>query len=109
MIHGIVECNSFSGAIRNITTSSYTVAKPDYCLVCNIASAGSSITIQLPLASELAGRVLVIKRLTGVTSRRVFLQRAGTNLVDGQTSINFGNNYASVTIISDGVSNWYVI
>lgn len=94
-------------AIKRTAVSStpYNVAKVDYYLAVNT---GVAITINLRAASEVAGKVIVIKDVagTGAATNNITITPAGSDTVEvGSIAVDRG----SITLVSDGVSNWEVI
>jgi len=73
----------------------------------SVDTSGADVTINLPAASGCAGRVYVIKKIAAGNTLTV--DAAGADLIDGAAVFSVTNQYASITIISDGVSNWWKI
>lgn len=88
-------------------TTTYNVTATDQVIQVDMTS-GTSITCNLPSAS-VAGRIVVFKiaKTNGSTFPPLFIQRTGTDLVDGNTSINVSNLTGSRRLYSDGAGNWY--
>lgn len=98
-----------TGLIKSnlVTTSSasYTVLSTDYTVLGN--AAGNVINVTLPAASAVSGRILNFKK-TDSSANAVNVNRAGADLIDGQTSVPLTVQYQSVTIQSDG-TNWNIL
>lgn len=65
-------------------------------------------TIDLPLANSVSqGRVYAIKDATGsANANPIVVQRQGSDVIDGETSISLDSGYGATWFISDGVSAW---
>jgi hypothetical protein len=77
---------------------------------------GNTRTLTLPLASAYTpGRILTVKVESGGTPYLLAVNRAGTDTIDGATSLtlatpsNAAVAYAGVQLYSDGVSKWAVV
>ncbi|MEO6232307.1 MAG: hypothetical protein ABIP10_19410 [Ferruginibacter sp.] len=95
---------SVSMAIRTITGAS-TATSTDYTIVSNNVS--GAITLDLPTAVGIAGRVYVIKKISA-TSNDVTIDANGSQTIDGATTLVLSAQYATATIQSDG-ANWIVL
>jgi hypothetical protein len=72
-------------------------------------SDSAAITITLPLANSCPGRIYVIKRMTD-SANTITLQRSGTNLIDGNTTLTVSaSQWAFVRVQSDGSSAWLTV
>lgn len=71
-------------------------------------NASSGVTITLPLASATLGRRYEVKK-TDATSSAMTIAAAGSDLIDGSANIFTDVRYESFTLVSDGVSNWYIV
>lgn len=101
----IAATGSLTANIVTVTAASYAVLATDYTVLGNATS--NVINITLPLASAGSGRILNFKK-TDVSANNVNVNRAGSDLLDGQTSIPLTTQYQSVTIQSDG-TNWNIL
>lgn len=93
-----------SAATWNVVskTTTYVVTGSDDVL---IASSGT-FTFTLPAASAILGKVYTFKNNgTGV----ITIARAGSDTIDGITSIKMGSQYDELVIAGDGVSAWNII
>lgn len=75
-------------------------------LPCN-ATAGN-IIVNLPSAANAAHKVYYVKKLDG-SANTVTVDADGADLIDGAASVVLANQWDSVGLVSDGVSNWYII
>jgi hypothetical protein len=85
-------------------TATYTVTSADYTIICNNSSA---ITINLPTASGIDGRIYVIKKVSGAGGN-VTIDGSGTQKIDGATAKVLSTQYEVVQIQSDGY-NWFIL
>jgi hypothetical protein len=85
-------------------TANYTALSTDYFIFGDATSA--SITINLPTAVGIAGKVYIIKKIDA-TGNTVTIDANSTQTLDGALTIVIGTQYASFSIVSNG-ANWYV-
>ena len=89
-------------AANNYTITTYTGNEEIFLM-----SPGASSTITLPLASDVgSGYKFNIKLLTGYA---LTATRAGSDTIDGDPSYSISSQYGSITLVSDGSSNYYII
>jgi hypothetical protein len=85
-------------------TSTYTATASDYTILCNTGS----MTVNLPQASTVTGRIYVIKKISS-NSGTITIAPYSSETIDGQsTNTNIYSRWASLTIQSDG-SNWFIL
>jgi hypothetical protein len=82
-----------------LTDAHYTVLVNTY---------DDDVTITLPSASGIDGRVYVIKRTDNNTRYSVTIQAQSGQRIDGASSITLSNQYATVIVQAYG-GNWYII
>lgn len=87
----------------NTQTANYSVLLTDRVIVCN---ASGAITITLPTAVGISGRMFDIKRIN--SSGNVTLATTSSQTIDGITTQVLTAQYDSITVISDG-ANWSII
>jgi hypothetical protein len=90
--------------------TNWTILNTDtYVLLDTDTTLSRSIT--LPLANSVtAGRYYIIKDKTGsAATNNITILRAGSDTLDGATSFVINGNYASQSIMSDGVSSWRLV
>lgn len=88
-----------------VKTSNYVVTALDSTLLCN--ALGGAITITLPSAASIPGRLLTIKK-TDSSIYSITVDANSTETIDGELTVSISYQYESVTIQSDG-SNWHII
>lgn len=96
--------------VKNITTltnadSPYTVESTTITSIYFVDTSSGDVLIVLPEASTVEGREWTFKKLEAAND--VHLQPVESQLVDGQLTYTFSNQYESYTIISDG-SAYYI-
>ena len=85
-------------------TANYTASASDYTILCNNTAA--AITVFLPNASGITGRMYVIKKIS--SSFSVTIQASGSQTIDGVNTQILTSQYQKLVVQSDG-SNWYII
>jgi hypothetical protein len=68
--------------------------------------ANGAITVTLPLAAENKGKAFWIKN---IAVGAVTIARSGADLIDGATSQSLPDQYDVMLVVSDGVSNWWIL
>ena len=102
----LFETEKLNWAYRSATAT--TVTPGDHV----IGITGHGVAVILPLAASLqAGTVFTIKDTFGNTTGAnvITIGGIGGNLIDGVVSIVLNSKYASVNLITDGASKWYII
>lgn len=87
------------------TSSNYTVTETDGYEYIDVTTGAGGITITLPAASVSAGRPLTIKKVDSGVGR-LTVTRAGSDTIDGLTSVTGKTQYDAIEIFSDG-TNWF--
>lgn len=85
-------------------TAGYTVTASDDLLLCNT----NSVTFTLPAAASNSGKVLRFKKI-GSDANACTIARAGSDTIDGATSLLLPSQYDNATIVSDGTATWHVV
>jgi trimeric autotransporter adhesin len=88
-----------------IKTATYTAQGSDYTIECNNTT--GPITINLPDAVGCAGRIYVIKKISG-TGNTVTVDPYLSETIDGSLTNTMIIQYASLMIQSDG-ANWIIL
>lgn len=83
-------------------TANYTILATDHVILVNATSA--AVTVTLPDASEV--KEFHIKKIDS-SGNAVTVARAGTDTIEGSTSVSLAAQYNSVTLYSDGSTTWY--
>lgn len=97
---------SMSLAIRTVSANA-TLNENDNTVLVNTTSA--AVTVSLPTASGIAGRVYTIKKIgTGGIDKELTITPAGSATIDGGSSYVIYNDFTYVTLQTDG-TNWYII
>jgi hypothetical protein len=94
---------------RTARTGAYAATSNDG--IVGMDTSGSAATVTLPAASSVpAGFELIIKDEGGVAAtagKNITVTRSGTDLIDGQTSVNIATNYGVLRLYSNGSSRWF--
>lgn len=92
-----------------VNNADYVIPATDYLISMENLSASRTVTV--PDASTIfAGRTFIIKDADGLAATwNIVLDPAGTDTIDGAATMTMATNYQSVTLMSDGVSNWEVV
>jgi hypothetical protein len=91
------------GAYRSVTTSG-NVVSGDYLILAN--AAGGAITLNLPPAALVPGRIYVIKR-TNSGANTVTVDANGSETIDGALTHVLSPQWNAITIISNGTA-WFI-
>jgi microcystin-dependent protein len=98
----------FGGGLASLSANT-TLTVDDAGLVLVNASGGAR-TITLPAANALGGRPIRFQiEKTDSTANTVTVQCAGADTIEGATSVVLSGQWASVTLVSDGVSVWVML
>ena len=76
--------------------------------VTTVDASGGAVVADLPAASAQEGLRLDFKKIDG-TGNTVTVDAAGADLIDGAGTYVLSAQYDSLTLISDGVSNWWIL
>ncbi len=87
-------------------TSNYKMGASDFAILANAKSAGFTVT--LPPAATAAGMIVFVKKIDTSTNS-VKVAASGSNKIEGKSSQSLAKTYKSLTLISDGSSNWYIL
>lgn len=88
------------------TTSSPANTKDHAILLCDAATAGGNITVNLPTAVSNTAMFTIKKTDSG--SNTIIIDPNSTQTIDGNTTFVLFTQYDSITLISNG-SNWFII
>jgi hypothetical protein len=97
---------------RRRVDSNHQINDQDNYIGCD--ANGGAVTLELPPAASFSeGRCIVVKDEGGSCSnvlKRVFIAPHGTNKVDGSNSaFSLQADYESVTLVCNGVDEWFII
>ena len=90
--------------VRTITASD-SVQFTDQAILCD--ASGGALTVTLPVASDNLGRTLRIKK-SDSTAAIVSVAPTGSDLIDGNASVDMPRPYTALLLVSDA-SNWWII
>lgn len=86
-------------------TGAYTITSADAVI---LANATTAFTLTLPDASANSGKVFHIKHI-GTNGIAVTIARAGSDLIDGETSQAISATHTNLTLVSDGSAAWHIL
>lgn len=92
-----------SPSVRQVTSSTTVVADDDTILA---DATSGQINVTLPSATP-SGRTLTVKKMDA-SANAVVLNRAGSDTIDGDTTLYITSQYDAPTIQSDG-SRWNIV
>jgi hypothetical protein len=73
-----------------------------------VTSTSGNLTGTLPLTASNANAEITVKKVSG-DSNTVTLVGSGSNTIDGKSNLVILYKESSVTLVSDGISNWDII
>ena len=92
------------GAYRSVTTSG-NVVSGDYLIIAD--ATGGAITMTLPPAALVPGRIYVFKRINS-GANAVVIDPNASETIDGAATYTLSAQWNSVTIMSNGTA-WFII
>jgi hypothetical protein len=105
---GVIQADAGLGGKRATTATSYTALKTDVFV--GVTDNSSARTITLPAANTMkAGQVLIIKDEAGTaaSANNITVARAGSDTIDGATSVTITADYGVLRLYSNGSSAWF--
>jgi hypothetical protein len=90
--------------IVTIGSTTYS-ADSEYCILANDDTAGGIITITLPAASTLDGRIYVIKKIGNTAN--VVIDGNGAETIDGALTATLTTQWESITVQCNGTA-WFI-
>ena len=94
--------------VTRVTTATYSILASDN-IIHSTYSATGAVTITLPTAQLVSGRIITIKDAGGnAGTNNITIATEGAEKIDGLDTLVINNNYNSVTLYSDG-TNWFAI
>jgi len=92
------------GTYRSVTATG-NVVSGDYLLLCD--STAGAVTITLPQAALVPGRIYVFKRINA-GANNVVVDGYASETIDGATTYTLSSQWAGVTVMSNGTA-WFII
>ncbi len=92
------------GTYRSVTATG-NVVSGDYLIIAD--ATGGAITMTLPPAALLSGRIYVFKRINS-GANAVIVDPSGAETIDGAATYTLSAQWNSVTIMSNGTA-WFII
>lgn len=100
----LVDGSVMSAQYRNVTTTG-NVVSGDYLIVAD--AAGGAITMTLPPAALVPGRIYTFKRINS-GANAVVVDPSGAETIDGAATYTLSAQWNSVTIMNNGIA-WFII
>lgn len=100
----LVDGSVMSAQYRTVTTTG-NVVSGDYLIVAN--AAGGAITMTLPPAALVPGRIYTFKRINS-GANAVVIDPSGVETIDGAATYTLSAQWNSVTIMNNGIA-WFII
>src|SRR5439155_23869315 len=92
---------------RTAVAADYALGANDYYV--GVTGGAAPVTLTLPSAAGIAGRVYVVKDEAGAASARPITVRAQPGqAIDGVASVSIASNYGALQLISSG-SQWFIM
>jgi hypothetical protein len=92
------------GAYRSVSATG-NVTSGDYLLLCD--STAGAVTVTLPPAALVPGRIYVFKRINA-GANNVVVDGYASETIDGATTYTLSSQWAGVTVMSNGTA-WFII
>ena len=100
----LVDGSVMSAQYRTVTTTG-NVVSGDYLIVAD--AAGGAITMTLPPAALVPGRIYTFKRINS-GANAVVIDPSGVETIDGAATYTLSAQWNSVTIMNNGIA-WFII
>ena len=100
----LVDGSVMSAQYRTVTTTG-NVVSGDYLIVAD--AAGGEITMTLPPAALVPGRIYTFKRINS-GANAVVIDPSGAETIDGAATYTLSAQWNSVTIMNNGIA-WFII
>jgi hypothetical protein len=100
----LVDGSVMSAQYRNVTTTG-NVVSGDYLIVAD--ATGGAITMTLPPAALVPGRIYTFKRINS-GANAVVIDPSGAETIDGAATYTLSAQWNSVTIMNNGIA-WFII
>lgn len=91
--------------VRTVSTTQTLVLTHVHTVIL-VNTSGGSVTLTLPTAASSVGDSVTFKKLTAPGT--VTIDGAGSELIDGSTTLAWGAQHDFHTIVSDGVQWWII-
>jgi hypothetical protein len=87
-------------------SADYSMTATDFAILASAAS--GEITVTLPPAKTASGMIVFVKKVDSSTNE-VLVKAVKGNKIEAKASSKLAKEYSSLTLISDGSSNWYIL
>jgi hypothetical protein len=96
-----------SGAVYTMTYKTADFTAKDY-VVYLVSAVTNTVIVTLPLASLSTDKLYYIKKIDS-SGNYVVIQPQSGDFIDGQTAYNITAQFECITVISNGIANWWII
>lgn len=105
---GTVNVTVAATYVTQAITNNLTIGSGSTTILVSCDSTSNTITITLPLANSVtAGRFYMIKDRTGAAAtHNIIINPAGTDKIDGASSLTINQVHDAVGLVSDGSGDW---
>jgi len=109
------EFQGFRGTSFGIATKTANFTLDDTAVLWSVSTTSGAVTATLPVAADYPGRFYIIERTTGGANNVTIGRSTNPSTGNADTIARFAVNKAlgaagaTITLISDGVSNWAVV
>jgi len=86
-------------------TGNYNASSTDHTILCNAAA----LIINLPQASNVTGRIYVIKKISGSAGTITITPNSGSETIDGATTNTFITNQWQTIMLQSTGSTWVIL
>lgn len=91
-----------------VSTVSASIALTDLNHVILVNASSSDLTLTLPTASLSSYRQYIIKKIDS-SSNKVIISGSNAELIDGAGGKSINTQYQTITLISDGIDQWFIL
>ena len=97
------------GMIKSVEElSSSKTASYSYKDVTLVNAGNGVLTFELPPAVAESGKTFIFKK-TDASSHKVNIEGSGIQTIDGSDTRSLYYRWETLNVISDGISNWYIV
>ena len=93
-------------SVRAVTAATATIAADDYIITADTSS--NTITFTLPSAT-VVGQTYQIKDLGNASANNITINVAGSDTIDGASSLTISTNYANAVLVCTASTKWSIL